>query len=204
MPSARSLRQFPAPPIALHERALDNLQHIRETMDRASYFTAVPGWGGVLMGVTALCAAGIAQMQTAAHLWLAVWLFEAVVGIALGAATMFEKARRLGISLTSGPARKFLLSFCPPLLVGGILTVVLAEAELQRLLPGVWLCLYGTAVITGGAFSVRIVPVMGMAFVGMGIAAFLAPANWGNPVLALGFGLLHIGFGQVIARRHGG
>lgn len=204
MPAGNPLRQVPPAPIRMDRHALEDLKRIRQTMERAGSFTAVPGWGGVAIGVTALCAAGIAHLQGAAEMWIAVWLFEALVAVGLGVASMVEKARRLGLSLTSEPARKFVLSFSPPLLVGAVLTLVLAQANMYQLLPGVWLCLYGTAVITGGAFSVRIVPEMGVAFVLVGIVAFLAPAAWGDYILAAGFGVLHMVFGWLIARRHGG
>jgi hypothetical protein len=72
------------------------------------------------------------------------------------------------------------------------------------LIPGVWLVLYGVAVMQAGAFSVRTVPAMGAAFVSIGAIALPLPWLWANVVLATGFGLLHIAFGIVIARRHGG
>ena len=77
-------------------------------------------------------------------------------------------------------------------------------AGIQRLIPPTLLLLYGTGIITGGAFSVRIVPVMGMAFLAVGTAALLAPPAWGDAFLAAGFGGLHVVFGTMIARRHGG
>lgn len=195
----------PRPPQPeLEDGALENLRFIRETLEQAGSFTAVPGWGGVAMGVvgllTALAAARIDSPQT----WLLCWLAGAALASLLGAAAVVRKARLANLSLWSGPARKFALGFVPPLLVGALFTVALWRAGSTDLLPAVWLLLYGTAVITGGASSVPIVPVMGGGFLLLGAVALLAPPGWGNTFLGLGFGGLHILFGFLIARRYGG
>jgi hypothetical protein len=197
-------RHRPDPSPALHDRAMDNLSFIRSTMERATSFTAVPGWGGVAMGGTALIAAGIAALQGTRNAWLEVWLGEAVLAGTIGSFAMARKARRAEGSMLSRPARRFLLSYTPPIVVGALLTLVLYRGGLFRALPGLWLLLYGTGVVTGGAFSVRVVPVMGLCFMALGAVALVAPAGWGNWMLAFGFGLLHILFGIIIARRHGG
>lgn len=206
-----SIHQFPSraeeeeeKPPALHDRAMDNLRFIREAMERASEFTAVPGWGGVLMGLTALAATVVASEQPTKNLWLGTWMVEALLALILGGWAMDRKARRAEEPLLSGPGRKFALSYSPPILVGILLTIVLYRAGLNTTLPGVWLLLYGTAAVTGGAFSVKIVPVMGVCFMLLGAAALFAPAALGNYFMAAGFGGLHIIFGIIIARRHGG
>jgi hypothetical protein len=204
-----TLHRFPsrveeAPPPALHDRAIDNLRYIRETMERASAFTAVPGWGGVLMGVSALAASFVASQQTSRNLWLATWVVEALLALILGGWAMDRKARRAEMPVLSGPGRKFALSYSPPILVGVLLTLVLLRAGMVSALPGMWLLLYGTGVVTGGAFSVKIVPVMGLCFMLLGSIALFAPPGWGNYLMAAGFGGLHIIFGIIIARRHGG
>jgi hypothetical protein len=191
-------------PIAMHTHAMDNLRFIRDTMERAGAFTAVPGWGGVGVGISAVIAAAAAHLQSGIERWFAVWFVEALVAVAIGGWALERKGRRNSQSLFSAPGRKFALSFTPPLVVGALLTGVLFRAGSVNLIPGIWLCLYGTGVITGGAFSVRIVPVMGGLFVALGMAAFVSPASYGNLYLALGFGALHIIFGSVIARRYGG
>jgi hypothetical protein len=191
-------------PITLQSRALDHISYIRHTMEQAGAFTAVPGWGGVAMGVTALGAAVLAARQPTPDAWLAVWLAEAFLAFSIGALAMAWKARTAGVSLLSGPARKFALGLAPPLVVGALLTVVMAGTDLAVLLPGVWLLLYGAAVVTGGAFSVPIVPVMGLCFMVLGAVALFAPTAWGNGLLAVGFGALHVVFGLMIARRYGG
>jgi hypothetical protein len=198
---------LPAPkrePIPIDARAADHLRYIRETMERAAEFTAVPGWGGVAMGITALAAAFVAARQASPRAWLTVWLIEAFVAVAIAAPAAATKAHRANSQLFSGPGRKFVLSFVPPIVVGGLLTFALFHAGAYALLPGVWLLLYGTAIVTGGAFSVRVVPVMGLCLMGLGATALFAPAAWGDALMAAGFGAVQIGFGMWIARHHGG
>lgn len=191
-------------PVEMHAHAMDNLRYIRETMARASEFTAVPGWGGVAMGFTALAAAVLASFQSGADAWLAIWFAEGMAAMAIGALAMKYKAEAAGETLFSAPARKFALSFAPPLLVGAVLTVALYRAGFVAAIPGMWLLAYGAGVVTGGAFSVRIVPVMGICFMALGAVAVFCPFSWGSAFLAAGFGGLHILFGIVIARRYGG
>jgi hypothetical protein len=188
----------------LHVRALDNLQFIRDTMERASAFTAISGRGMVYMGVAAIGAAALASRQRSREGWLATWLAAAGVGAAIGSCAIVYKARTSGTPLLSGPGRKLALGFSPPILVGALLTWALFHAGLDSVLPAVWLLLYGTAVVSGGTFSVRIVPVMGCCFIALGAFALVAPPTWGWLELAAGFGLLHIVFGIAIARRYGG
>ncbi len=188
---------------ALGDRARDNLSFIRSTMERATAFTGVPGWGGVAMGATALVAAGIAAGSASPREWLGVWVAEGVLAFLIGAWSLGRKSRRLQGSAFTRPARQFLLSFSPPVLAGAVLTVALWGAGQVALLPGTWLLLYGAGVVTGGAFSVRAVPLMGLVLIGVGVVALFWPA-WGNAAMAVGFGAVQIGFGVYIARRHGG
>ena len=131
-------------PEALHERAMDNIRYIRETMERASSFTGVPGWGGVAMGVTALAAAWLAHVQGTSAAWLTAWLVEALGAGLIGAFAMAYKSKASKTPVLSVPSRKFLLGFTPPLIAGAVLTPVLYRHNLHPLLPGVWLLLYGS------------------------------------------------------------
>ena len=205
MASARPLPSRPsAEAPALHARAMDNLEFIRDTMERAGAFTAVSGWGMVGVGVSAIAAAAVAATRSSPLAWLAVWLGEALLSVLISGWAISRKARLARMPLLSGPGRKFAMSFVPPIIVGAVLTAVLYHSALIVLLPGLWLMLYGTGVITGGAFSVRIVPVMGLCFLIAGIFAVLLPIAWSDIIMAITFGGLHIAFGIPIARRHGG
>src|SRR5438876_12412234 len=192
-------------PEPIHAHALESLRFIRDTMERASEFTAVPGWGGVAMGVSAIAAAAISGPPDGSIRWVLVWFADAAVAATIALTTMSLKARRSGAPLSSAaPAHRFALAYVPPLVAGMVLTPVFATMGLMARLPGCWLLLYGTAGATGGAFSVRVVPLMGLSFMTLGAVAFAAPAAWGHWLMAAGFGGLHIGFGYLIARRYGG
>lgn len=182
----------------------DDLRFIRDTMERSASFTAVSGVGYIVMGATALAAAWLAARQASAFGWLQIWLAEGLLAIAIGLLSCTWKANRNSLPLFSGPARKVALGLAPPLVAGAFLTFLLFRAGMQPTLPATWLLLYGAGIMTGGAFSVAIVPVMGLCLMLLGGLAVLSPAAWGNWYLAAGFGGLHIVFGLLIARRHGG
>jgi len=196
--------RVPAEPTPLHDHALESVRVIRDAMERAGSFTAVPGAGMIAIGATALVAAAIAAAAEPGRGWLATWFVEGVVAAAISGATIARKARRLGLPLASGPARKFALAFVPSLVAGAVMTSVLVAQGLGALLPGTWLLLYGTAVTAAGALSVRIVPLMGVVFMAAGIAALALAPSHGNVLMAAGFGGLHIVFGAAIARKYGG
>lgn len=190
--------------VEMHSHAVENLQFIRETMERASAFTAVPGKGGMAIGLSAIVAATIAARTTTPEGWMAVWLAELVTAFLIGVVAIVSKARRIGIPLDSSPARKFVLAFAPPLVAGALLTLALWNAGAIAVIPGLWLCLYGVAIAGAGAFSVRIIPEMGGAFLVFGAITLFAPPAWSNALLGTGFGGLHLVFGYIIARRYGG
>lgn len=191
-------------PDGLHDRAMENLRYIRETMEHSASFTAVPGKAGMLMGATALLAAYAASRGASARDWILIWVGEAVVAIVIGLIGIVRKARRSETPILNRPGRHFALGLIPPMVAGMILTAAIVQTGRMRLIPGTWLMLYGAGVTTGGAFSVRIVPLMGVCFMLLGGAALFSPPGWSNGYMAVGFGGLHLIFGMIIARRYGG
>lgn len=191
-------------PINLHDRAMDNLRFIRETMERATAYTVVSGSGQAAVGATALLAAWTASQQTDMAGWLFIWLAEFTLSLLISLGMMQRKSKQLKQPMISETGRRFLLSFAPPMLAGALLTAVCYQRGLTDLMPGLWLLLYGTAVVAGGTYSAKIVPVMGFCFMLLGVIALTGPADWNNILLATGFGGLHILFGIWIARKYGG
>lgn len=189
----------------INDRAMDNLRFIRETMEAAGTFTALSGWGQVVMGITAIAAALIAATQAESPTtWLSIWLAEACIAGCISVASMTIKSHAASIPVFSGPIRKLVLSFSPPIAAGSILTVAMHSVGAMGQVPAMWMLLYGAGVISAGTYSVTIVPFMGAAFMLAGVITLIAPASWATAMLIASFGGLHILFGILIARRHGG
>jgi hypothetical protein len=188
----------------MHARAMDNLSYIRGIMEAAGTFTAMSGWGQVVIGITAIAATLVASRQALSWAWVATWLAEAGIAAGISVASMTLKAHAANMPLRGEQIRKLILSFSPPMIVGAVLTALFVDRGMYALLPGVWMLLYGAAVVSAGTYSTRIVPMMGAAFMLTGAAAFVAPPSWTTALLMAGFGGLHIVFGVWIARRHGG
>ena len=194
----------PEPPVQLHVHAMDNLRFIRETMERSTAFTAVPGWGTVASGMIGLLGAFAASQTDTPRAWFLVWMATAACGFTSGAGAMVLKAHTIGEPIFSGPGRRFALGMLPTLLAAVALTVGLYNFDLNYLMPATWLLLYGAAIVTGGAHSVKVVPLMGLSMMVLGIGTLSAPPAWGDAFMACGFGVVHIIFGIIIARKHGG
>lgn len=190
-------------PTPLHGAAADNLRYIRAAMESATAFTGVSGKGYVVGGITAAVAAWIAAQQPSATRWLAVWLLEAALAAGIMLLLTAGKARVEGKSLWTGSGRKLLFAFLPTFVAGALVTIALHLQGYTLLLPGLWLVLYGAGVITAGAHSIRLIPLMGILFMLAG-AAQLSGFGPMNLTLALAFGGLHVIFGILIWRHHGG
>jgi len=206
-------KEAPDQPIPLHARAEDNLSFIRDAMTRSSSFTAIPGWGMVAMGVIALFGAWVAAVQQSLDWWVNTWTMIAVIACSVGIATMLIKAKRSRTSLLSGPGRRFVMSFSPSIAAGIILSEIFYHQHLDYLMPTTWLMLYGIAVMNGGAYSVKPVPITGLCFLVLGVMAAFLPLDtvsiFGtfllrDAILALGFGGFHIVLGIVVATKYGG
>lgn len=191
-------------PISIQDRALDNLKFIRDTMESATAFTAISGTGQVFVGVSAILTTLLSWSYYPSIQWIYFWLVEVILAVILSGVFTYFKAKRLNVPLNSSPGRKFLLSFLPPMVAGAILTIVLFQLNQLELLPGVWLLLYGTGVVSAGTFSVNVVPSMGMGFMAIGILALFLPMNYHSVCLLFGFGGLHIISGWIIGRNYGG
>ncbi len=183
-------------------QAEETLAYIRQTMESASTFTAVSGWGVVGVGTVGLIASWVSWAAGSSSI-LVVWIPTALVAGLISGAANVTKAKRLGVPLWSGSFRKMAWGLAPALVAGALMTQALTAAGATDLLPGMWLVLYGAGVTASGTFSVRALRWMGLTMLALGSLALLSP-DLGLAVLGVGFGAAHVGFGFYVAQRHGG
>lgn len=187
-----------------HDRdhAKETLDYIRRTMESATSFTAVSGWGLVTVGFVGLLASALAW-SGGREADLRIWLPTAFVSVVIATVSNIAKAHRTDVPIWSGAIRRLVWVMAPALAAGGVLTLALARDGVSQLLPGMWLALYGAGVTAGAEFSIRAIRWMGISFLLLGAAGLLRP-DWGLPLLAAGFGGLHLVIGLNIVVRHGG
>ena len=190
-------------PIPIESRAIGTLDFIRASIE-ASTSMAVPGMAGILMGIIGLLATVVTSIPQAAAYWLQIWLAAAATAFALGGALMAREAALSGHARYLGPVRKFLLCLCPALLAGAVLTFVLWRSSAQALIPGMWLLLYGCAVLSASTVTIartmRLICIMGSLFVVLGLLAFASRPSLHMLILGMGFGALHTIFGILIGQ----
>src|SRR5271154_3049338 len=137
----------PAPPVGIESRALGTLAYIRTSIESSSSMD-VPGMAGIVMGIIGVLAAVVVSFPRWAPHWLGIWLFAAPVALLFGGALVARQIARRGHTRYLGPARKFLLCLCPALFAGAVLTFVLWNTQMTSVIPGMWLLLYGCAVLS--------------------------------------------------------
>ena len=193
----------PDPHVELHTHAMDNLRFIRETMEQAGSFTAVAGLGRLCHGCTArwrpLPRRPSIQCGGLATVWSP--------GVCLPsrwARRPQYKARAAHVSLLSGPARKFALSFAPPLLVGALSHRARLSGAPARPSPACGCS--STAPASSPAGPSRSASSPSWACVSWRWARWPCSARWPGEPLSWppDSADLHMIFGMIIARRFGG
>jgi hypothetical protein len=172
-------------------------------MEGAAAFTTLSGAGLVAIGVSAVGAGLLAGFSPGPG-WLRIWVAEAALALVVGVLATVWKTRAARLPILSGPVRKFGLALAAPSLAGAVLTIALAREGAHAVLPGAWLMLYGSGLLAGGTFSIRLVPAMGACFLVLGALAALAPPAIAAAAMVAGFGGLHLLFGALVVRGHGG
>ena len=195
------------------EEARENLRVIRQTMERSTKYSTLSGLSGVLIGLVAIggvvlsrvifaappTSVSHAQVAQMAAVWTAVLVIA--VGIEFGANK--RRAAGVGKQVFSPLGAHIILAALPGFLAAAALTAFFVTHGLLFSVWGVWMLCYGLAICAVGLFSVKPVSALGGAFVLAGAVTLLLPPAAQLPMMAATFGGFHIGYGVLMARKHG-
>jgi hypothetical protein len=201
----------------------EDIQAIREIMERSSKFLSLSGLAGIFAGVCALIGAAVAWFfifesspgqfnefisnpgvsstsRTGFYLALDALL---ILGFALLGAVYFSfrKAQKAGQKFWTNSTRRLLFHLMLPLVSGGIIIIILIFRNKPDLVVASMLVYYGLALVNAGKFTFGEIHYLGLTQIVLGILAAIF-INYGLLLWTIGFGLMHIIYGTVMFYRH--
>jgi hypothetical protein len=185
--------------VRLDSHAAATLRYIRSSMEGA-VLLAVPGSAGIVLGTIGLLAMALCLAPGLSKYWLGIWLGAALIGAVAGSILIVRESSLRDLRLAGTPLLKFALYLSPTLGAGLVMTAVHWYGGNLHAIPGTWLLLYGCALVTASAATIRIIATLGALYILFGLAALLLADDLQIWILGAGFGGLHIVFGFLIRR----
>ena len=194
----------------------EDLQAIREIMERSSKFLSLSGISGVFAGVVGLIGAlaiymiipdlsvlsagrseeevnGLANPTLILYLGLILLL---VLLVAVVGAVYFsvKKARKANQPFWNSLTKRMMNYFLIPFVTGGLFTLILVYRNDIELVVPAMLIFYGLALVNAGKFTIGEIHYLGITEIALGVLAAVF-VNLGWLFWAIGFGVMHIFYG---------
>ena len=195
---------------------IQDLSEIRSMMERSSKFLSLSGLAGVMAGIYALAGAWFAysvlgfstqELSTGysdtTNVTQLVTLAVTILVVAVGTAIIlsWKKANKRGESAWNATSKRMIANMSVPLLSGGLLILILLSNNALMLIAPISLIFYGVALYNASKFSFNDVKYLGIVQIGLGLLAALY-TNYALLLWAIGFGVVHIGYGIYMHIRH--
>ncbi len=201
----------------------EDLQAIREIMERSSKFMLLNSWAGFFAGTCALIGAAVAWFvvldsgrihydeflcsvdgSPINNVTIGLGIDAIVVLFAAGIAALyfsFRKARKAGQKFWTSQTKRVLYHLLIPLVSGAVFVLILVFRNDIDLTVSAMLIFYGLALVNAGKFTSPEIHYLGMSEVVLGLLAGIF-APYGILFWVLGFGVLHFIYGAVMYYRH--
>ncbi len=198
---------------------LDQLQHIREMMERSSRFISLSGLSGVAAGAIALLGAAVTflyldRMPFELRIYheypespkwgipfplFFLLTFSSVLILAFVAAIFFTRRQSLrkGIPMWGPASKRLLFNLLLPLVVGGVFVIGLWRMGHLPLIASSTLIFYGLGLFNAGNYTLNDVRYLGICEIILGFLAMAFP-TYGLECWTVGFGVLHVLYGIVM------
>lgn len=192
-----------------------DIADIRAMMVRSTKFLSLSGWAGILVGIYALTGAWLAYnsftfqpnkftfsptpsdtgstpFNTTGVLFTALTIL--ILSIATALILSSIKAHKKGERAWNATSRRLMTQMAIPLTAGGILMVILWSKGLYGLMVPLSLLFYGLAIYSASTFTFNEIKYLGLFQISLGLLAtwFM---EYGLLFWAIGFGIIHIGYG---------
>jgi hypothetical protein len=182
---------------------LQAIQDIKTMMERSTRFSSISGKAGIVVGILAVIVfAGIKwfNVTSVASLFV-VMVGTLILALSIGLYLSIAKAKKEGAAIFDTTAKRFLVQFFIPLIVGGILCLIFAYHGDYTYIPSIMLIFYGFALLHASKFSLDTIKNLGYLelIIGLLAAAFTTYGMW---FWVIGFGLLHVIYGFIIYTKY--
>jgi hypothetical protein len=203
---------------------LQQLNDIRDIMEKSSRFISLSGLSGVFAGFFALIGAGIfynycldkfgVDIMSADHTELIVFNFDTMIHavmigstilvLSIGCGIFFttRKAKRKGLQIWHQTTWRLLINLAIPLITGGIFCLMLMKYGLFCMVGPCTLIFYGLALLNGSKYTLEEVRYLGISEIILGLISMYY-IGFGIIFWVIGFGFLHIVYGWYMYRKHG-
>jgi hypothetical protein len=173
--------------------AEQTLETIRTLMERGTRYTNLSGHAGMAAGCCALM--GCALRGWFGTPFVATWMGVLVAACAACVWFTMRMAAANGEPLWTRQARTVTLALLPSLVSALVLTVVLARVGQERILPGVWMLLWGVGALAISFFTPWVMSALGVTFMAAGMVALLTTPTSDVLTMGITFGLIHLIYG---------
>lgn len=204
---------------------IEDIQVIRKIMEESSRFLSLSGLSGIVAGFLGIAGAVAAQLLITKNSTPADWYMQplsggpdglrsvlplfAVMGVVLvlafSGAVLFSlrKAKKSGHKAWTPVTRRMLVSLLIPLATGGLFILLTTGTVPASVTASASLIFYGLAVVSAGKFTFGEIHRLGVLEVVTGLACLVLP-QYSIILWAVGFGVIHIGYGLFMHLRYRG
>lgn len=207
------------------DQHLEDIKVIKKIMEESSRFLSLSGLSGIVAGLLAIAGAVVANLiitgTSMSEEWYSVPFVSEAAGtrtifllltdmavvlvLSLAAAVFFSsrKARKSGHNAWTPVTRRMLASLLLPLVTGGLFILITLSRVPANITVASTLIFYGLAVISAGKFTFGEIHWLGVLEVMTGLICLLLP-QWSVFIWAVGFGVIHVGYGLFMHLRYKG
>jgi hypothetical protein len=196
-----------------NQEHLNNLSEIRSLMERSSSFLSLSGLSGVSAGIIGLITSVYVYakldvlyehngdyVKPSSGLQNAVLFFILLAGIVLvitfGAVIFFtaRKARKKGLPVWDGSAKRLVVSLFIPLATGGVFCLILIHHYQYEFIAPSMLLFFGLALLNASKYTFGEIKILGISEIILGLVSMYW-TSLGLLFWAIGFGLFNIIYG---------